>query len=308
MSSVQPLYLGFDIGASSVKWGYGNCKQGLLSFASVAILQRDLAGLTAIFHSVIDQMDKSVGLRDIHGIGIGTPGTIDLASGKIQGVNPNLPFWSDLSPAILIPTDINKPVFYDNDANLMCLGESTLWEAADHILGITVGSGIGSGFVSGKMVYRGAHGYALELGHITMVEGGMMCNCGRAGCLEAYSSVDGIKRRALSLGRYPDATGWNLQDILNNAQNDSDLQGFITEGERLLAMALQHATIILDPQLIILGGGGMDGGLYDAQIIDQLLQSALPRVNKGQTKVKKAKAGNRAGVLGALTLAERNLS
>jgi len=75
-----------------------------------------------------------------------------------------------------------------------------------------------------------------------------------------------------------------------------------------LAMALMHATIILDPQLIILGGGGMDGGLYDAQRIDQMLQNALPKVNKGQTRVQRAKAGNRAGVLGALTLAERNLS
>lgn len=308
MKKLSPLFLGFDIGGSSVKWGYGNCQQGVLRFESLSITSKDLDCLKSVFLNIFTEVDNSLGLDQIAGIGIGTPGTIERSSGMIRGTNPNLSFWTDISPSVLIPTGVNIPLVYDNDANLMCLGESTLWEGITHMVGITVGSGIGCGYVHEGRPFGGAHGFAMELGHVTVVPHGVICNCGRGGCLEAYSSVDGIKRRAAALKDYPEAGSWDLRDLLKHARTDKRLSDFIHEGETMLARALSDLTVLIDPQLIVLGGGGMDGKLYDINSINALMQEALPIVNRGRTRLELAKAGNRAGVLGAVSLAESELS
>jgi len=148
----------------------------------------------------------------------------------------------------------------------------------------------------------------MELGHVTIVPDGELCSCQRRGCLEAYASVDGIKRRAATLGEYPNAMGWNLLDLLRHAGADARLQDMISEGERLLARALTDLTILLDPQLIALGGGGMEGRLYSVDNISALILAQLPIVNRPFLQVHCAKAGNKAGVLGAIALAETELS
>lgn len=308
MKKNSPLFLGFDIGGSSVKWGYGNCQQGVLRFESLSITRKDLSCLKSVFAAILSEVDNSIGLQSVQGIGIGTPGTIERPGGMIRGTNPNLTFWTDISPTVLIPSETGIPVVFDNDANLMCLGESTLWDGITHMVGITVGSGIGCGYVHEGRPFRGAHGFAMELGHVTVVPDGELCNCQRSGCLEAYASVDGIKRRAAGLDEYPEATTWDLRDLLKHAQSDQRLQTFIQEGEAMLARALTDLTVLIDPQLIVLGGGGMDGKLYDIQRINAVMQSALPHVNKGRTRIDLARAGNQAGVLGAIHLAETELS
>ena len=301
------LYLGFDIGASSVKWGYGNCQQGLLCFESVIISDRSLSGLQNIFTKIINKVDSKIGVNNIKGIGIGTPGTIERESGKLLGVNPNLQFWTGLSPAILVDPKLNLPISYDNDANVMCLGEASLLAEDLDVVGITIGSGIGSGYVRKGSVFHGGHGFAMELGHITVVAGGELCNCGRKGCLEAYASIEGIKSRAMRHLHYDDALAWNLQDILSRARDDQHLQGYIREGERLLGKSLANLCLILDPDVILLGGGGTEGGLYSTQRIDAILSESLPGINRARTSLRSATLGNQAGVLGAIVLAERKI-
>lgn len=301
------LYIGFDIGASSVKWGYGSCQQGLLCFESVIISDKTLVGLQNLFGDIINEVDSKIGLNSIKGIGIGTPGTIERRSGKLLGVNPNLQFWTDLSPAILIDEKLNLPVVYDNDANLMCLGEASLLEPGLDVVGITIGSGIGSGYVRGGKVFHGSHGFGMELGHITVVSDGEPCNCGRRGCLEAYASIEGIKSRAKRQLKYSDALAWNLQAIQDNAKADLRLQGFIREGERHLAQSLANLCVVLDPDVILLGGGGSEGGLYRLESVRSIFSESLPVVNRAHTLIRSASLGNKAGVLGAIVLAEREI-
>ena len=301
------LYIGFDIGASSVKWGYGSCQQGLLCFESVIISDKTLAGLQNLFTSIINKVDSKIGLTSIKGIGIGTPGTIERKSGKLLGVNPNLQFWTGLSPAILIDEKLNLPVVYDNDANVMCLGEASLLEPDLDVVGITIGSGIGSGYVRSGKIFHGSHGFGMELGHITVVTDGEPCNCGRQGCLEAYASIEGIKSRAKRHLKYSDALAWNLRDILSNAEADQRLQGFIQDGERLLAKSLANLCVVLDPDVILLGGGGSEGGLYSLERIESIFSESLPGINRTNTLLRCASLGNKAGVLGAIVLAEREI-
>ncbi|MGI6197584.1 MAG: ROK family protein [Candidatus Cloacimonadaceae bacterium] len=301
------LYIGFDIGASSVKWGYGNCQRGLLCFESVIISDKTLSGLQNLFADIINKVDSKIGLTGIKGIGIGTPGTIERKSGKLLGVNPNLQFWTEISPAILIDEKLKLPVVYDNDANLMCLGEASLLEPDLDVVGITIGSGIGSGYVRGGKVFHGSHGFGMELGHITVVADGEPCNCGRKGCLEAYASIEGIKSRAKRQLKYSDALAWNLHDILHNAKDDQRLQGFIQEGERLLAKSLANLCVVLDPDVILLGGGGTEGGLYSLERMENIFSESLPGINRSNTSIRCASLGNKAGVLGAIVLAEREI-
>lgn len=316
MTKRQKQFLGIDLGASSAKYGYGNCQQGLLFFSSKPLKEKSLASLRQTFAQIIDEVNSALDPEKIAAVGIGTPGTIDRRSGRIVGVNPNLPFWVDHSPEELIPQQLKIPVAYDNDANLMCLGES--WVSYPHhkVVGITVGSGIGCGLVDELKVFHGAHGFALELGHVIIKQGGALCNCGRQGCLEAYASVDGLKRRIAEVlsqkGFDPEPVpGWNLIQLLENEARHPEIAQLRLEGLQLLAQAIADLIVILDPDAVLIGGGATDAGLYDFNQLKDLVHLQLPAINSQNTLLAKAGQGNRAGVMGAIVLAsqalERNL-
>lgn len=250
-----------------------------------------------------------MGLDRIGAVGIGTPGTIDLQSSKLVGVNPNLPFWTNLDPRDLIPPDLNIPVFCDNDANVMCLAEAWLRGPDKKVAGITVGSGIGCGFVIDGKIYRGAHGYAMELGHTTSFADGEPCFCGRNGCLEAYTSVEGLKRRMQNIPGAEDKlfAGSGLRELLDFSQDRIEARRIIQEGLKTLARGISDLVVILDPDVVVLGGGAMDGGLYSFEELVQTAKSFMPLQNAERTSVEKALEGNRAGVLGAVILASQGL-
>ena len=307
MSANDKYRLGLDIGASSVKYGFGSCQHGLQHFSKKELTHKTLDCLRETVAAILAECASEPGRENILAIGIGTPGTIDLASGKIAGVNPNLPFWSDRKPSELIPPDWAVPVVYDNDANLMCLGEAWLRGAKGLTVGITVGSGIGCGFVVDGKVFHGAHGWAMELGHVTSVPDGESCSCGRKGCLEAYASVDGIKRRILRDQEIPatskDLVG--LSGILDLRQKYQPVAKIIDEGMQILAAGIANLAVLVDPDRIVIGGGAMEGGLYNWMALKSLIETRLPSLNRAKTALEEARAGNRAGVLGAIVLASQ---
>ncbi len=290
-------YLGIDIGGSSLKFGWGNLQSGLQYFSSLPLKEKTLEELHRVALAVLNEADSRFGLHKLAGIGIGTPGTIDRASGLITGVNPNLPFWVGRNPLELIPKECQLPVLYDNDANLMALAEAATG-GKKSVLGITVGSGIGCGIVLEGHVFQGAHGYAGELGHFCMVEEGALCNCGLKGCLEAYASVDGIRNRLAA--QSPRFAGITLSQMLSIKASDSLVQDYITEGILLMAKAVAGMITFFDPEAVIFGGGGMDLGLYSITELKNEIEMRLPLANRGKTLIMNAVHGNRAGVFGAI--------
>jgi len=131
-------YLGIDIGGSAVKFGWGNSHDGLQYFSSVPIKKKSLSEFKLLIRKVLQEVETRVGFGKINGIGIGSPGTIDVKGGKVVGVNPNLPFWVDHDPRELIPANLELPILVDNDANLMALAEAH-YQKAKTALGITRG-------------------------------------------------------------------------------------------------------------------------------------------------------------------------
>jgi len=294
-------YLGIDIGASSFKYGIGNSKHGLQHFASIRITEKSLEE----FHRIIAQILAETTAWDIAGIGIGSPGTIRSSDGKLVGNNPNLPGFIDLSPRALIPESLNFPVFVDNDGNLMALGETTMLEPSDSsvCMGITIGSGIGCGIVQNGEIFHGAHGFAAEAGHCIIVPDGELCSCGQKGCFEAYSSVDGIRRRLYR----QDSPHYDLflPDLIARRREVAEIDQVISEGEDILIRALANLITVLDPQAVILGGGAMDLGLYNIHRVQNQVSQYLPQAHRTKVNCVLARYGNKAGVMGAICMCER---
>ena len=309
MSNNDKFFLGLDIGASSIKYGWGNCQFGLHHYSKCEFSDKSIAAFRDAVYHILNEARQSGFWNQFAGIGIGTPGTLDLQTGRIAGVNPNLPFWTDIDPRTLIPADLRLPVFADNDANLMCLAESWMRGSTELTVGVTVGSGIGCGMVQHGRVFRGEHGYAMELGHITVIPGGVKCTCGREGCVEAYASVDGIRNRLRRLGGVESAwSDLSLQEILCQKNEHPTLAKIMHEGCLSLCRGLACLIVLVDPAVIVLGGGAMDAGLYDLETVKATVSELLPHANQGKLRVEKALEGNRAGVLGAVILADNMLA
>lgn len=292
-------FLGIDMGASSFKYGVGNSRNGLSHFGVVRIREKTLEHVRQNILEILEDVKDF----DIKGVGLGTPGTIDNKTGKIVGVNPNLQFFTDISPTELFPKGFPYKVAFDNDANLMALAESSL-AGCEVCFGVTVGSGIGGGIVMGGKIYRGAHGFASELGHTIAVLGGKPCNCGLNGCLETYASVDGI-RRQLQAAKSPYA-GLDVPGMISRSKSDPVVKRIVEEGELYLIRALANVTTVFNPDLIVLGGGAMDLGLYDIRNIEKEILSRIPIAHRKGLKIKNARFGNRAGVMGAIILSEHS--
>ncbi len=291
-------YLGIDIGASSFKYGVGDSKHGLQSFDTIWFKEKSLSAFQELMVRILDNVQG----EEIAGIGIGSPGTISMPEGRIVGLNPNLPFFSGLSPRELIPPGLGLPVYIDNDANLMALAEAKLQKSSVAV-GLTIGSGIGCGIVLGGEIYHGAHGFASEAGHCIMVFDGELCSCGQHGCLEAYSSVDGIRRRLQRRGLPYQAL--SLPELIALRAEEQELDSIISEGEKLLILAVANLCTLLNPQTVILGGGAMELGLYDIDRFKKTVPQYLPEAHRQKLNVTMAGFGNRAGVMGAIILCEQ---
>jgi len=151
--------------------------------------------------------EKYKGSGKMHGVGIGVPGIIHMATGRIYE-SPNLPGWADSPVRDEIEQRLGARVFLENDANAAALGEKWLGAGRDvpHLAMITLGTGVGGGLVLDGAVWHGMNGMAGELGHITVDPNGPLCGCGNYGCVEAISSATAIvraAREAIAAGRAP---------------------------------------------------------------------------------------------------------
>ena len=193
----QPLALGIDIGGTNTSFGIVNRRGEIIAKGSMPTTGHPtthdyFAAMKQVLAPFIDEF----GRENINGIGIGAPNG-NFFTGEIVFA-PNLP-WRGVIPIAKTVTEMfGLKATLTNDANAAAIGEMMYGAAKgmkDFIL-VTLGTGVGSGFVSnGQMIY-GHDGFAGELGHVIAVRDGRKCGCGRNGCLEAYASATGIVRTA----------------------------------------------------------------------------------------------------------------
>ncbi len=309
-------WAGFDVGGQSVKAVLADTSGTIIASARRPTgLDTDVAGLAGALQSALEALGGEA--RQPKGIGVGLAGVIG-RDGILQG-SPNLPRLVGHHVERALSERLERQVEVDNDANVAALAEGWIGAAAgcEDFLLVTVGSGVGSGLVAGGKLYHGATGYACELGHTILVQGGRRCGCGNAGCLEAYVSEsaarsilsdasEDLRRQAESLVR--DRDYGHAQAVFSLA--DEGLAEAIAVADSMveaLATGLASAVNLLDVPTIVIGGGIAPAVLARRALFERAMDAALFSRSMDAVRVVAASCGNDAGALGAARLAMRAL-
>jgi len=265
----KPYVIGIDIGGTNTIFGIVDAGGTIVESGSIKTGEYSEIGayVTALAEGLQKMIQQVGGKEKIRGIGVGAP-MGNYFSGCIDGA-VNLPWKGTIPFAQLISDKTGGiPAAITNDANAAAMGEMAYGAARgmkDFIV-IALGTGVGSGIVIGGKVVYGHDGFAGELGHVIMRrENGRMCGCGRAGCLEAYTSATGVARTAKELleTRADDSLLRNLdpatitsKDVFEAAMQGDKLSIEIFEmtGE-ILGEAFADFIAFSSPEAIILFGG-----------------------------------------------------
>ena len=289
--------IAFDLGGTSLKYGFGNKNDGLMYFNIKFHEEKSLNGLIALFRSVIIDLRKRH--HTFTSLCIASPGIIDCDNGTILGSVPNLPFLKGLNLKEILEEISGLPVFIENDANLMTYAEAYNYKT-DTVLGITIGTGIGTGFVNNNVIFNGENWMAMEAGHMIVVPDGRQCLCGKRGCLEAYCSAESMRKIVNEL--VPETIGLNIGKILSF--NNELVREKIYQTLNIFAVGLSNLIMILNPGTLVIGGGVIEIECYDFDYLKKQIYQNLLIENRG-FEIKKALYGNKAGVIGAMLYGER---
>ncbi|MES2579235.1 MAG: ROK family protein [Pseudomonadota bacterium] len=236
---------------------------------------------------------------DIQTIGIGFPGFIHPQTQCIAQA-PNLPGLKDVNLSRDLSRIIAKKVVVENDALAAAYGEYCLnGKPSGGLIYIGLGTGVGGGLVTESAPFSGAHGVAMEVGHIIVEPNGRLCGCGNRGCLEQYASATGV------VNSYFLATQKRLNafEIAKLAiENDAQAQAAFNLAGRSLGQVMAHIQKVVDVPNVIIGGGlsaswGLMQDSFNAQ-----LEVDLIAVLRGKVNVKVSNADDIAGMLGAAML------
>lgn len=253
-------------------------------------------------------------LAPIDTLGIGVPGLVTRA-GTLRAA-PNIAGIDDLAIGSRLGQRLGMVVEVDNDATSAAAAEWQLGagRGADDMVMVTLGTGIGGGLVLGGRLQRGANGFAGEIGHMVVDPDGEPCPCGRRGCWERYASGSGLGRLAQDaagagrLGQVLDAVG-TLADIRGEDvqaaadAGDAEALAVIDEFARWVALGLVNLTNILDPGLVVLGGGLAEAGeLYLGPIRSWFERLLYAPEQRPHPRLAFAELGPEAGAIGAALL------
>ena len=251
------------------------------------------------------------GRDQILSLSILVPGIVDAGTGRVIKA-PNLPCLDEFHLAGALTDELHLPVILENDGNAAALGE--MWQGGargrSNFIFVTLGTGVGGGIILDGKLWRGANNSAAEIGHMSVEPfGGVACGCGSRGCLEVYASATAIVRMAREAKpRYPASClnvgeGLTAEDVYRAGKQDDALaiEVFHRMGA-YLGVGLANLINILNPEMIVIGGGVADGwDLFEKDVRHQIDEYAFP-IPASQVQVVRAECGDDAGLLGAALL------
>jgi glucokinase len=261
--------VGIDIGGTNIVVGTvaedGSEVLGLVAQPTLAE-----QGANAVLNRIVKLSRASMAGAagtEIVGLGIGSPGPLDTKRGVVL-LTPNLG-WTNYPVRDRLAQALGLPATLDNDANCAIFGE--WWRGAargaEHVVGLTIGTGIGGGIVLGGQIYRGASDIAGEIGHMTIDSTGRRCKCGNYGCLEAYASGPAIAARAVEGVEagvdtaLPDYVDGDLSKItaqvVYEAAHDGDdyAREVVKDTAKFLGAGIANIINIFNPQVVVICGG-----------------------------------------------------
>jgi glucokinase len=249
-------------------------------------------------------------------VGIGCAGLVDVATGVVR-FSPNLPL-REVPIRDRVADAIGLPTLLENDASAAAYGE---WRfgagrGVEDMLLVAVGTGIGGGLITGGKLFRGAHGFAAEIGHIIVEPGGPLCGCGNLGCWEQVAAGRAIGRLGREAAREqehsllrqlahgdPDAVTGELVTQAGQQGDDVAIRVLRRVGRRL-GEGIAGLVNILDPEIVVVGGGAIVAGdLLLGPARSAYLDSVEGPEHRHVVPIVPATLGNDAGAIGAATLA-----
>jgi predicted NBD/HSP70 family sugar kinase len=245
--------------------------------------------------------DAGVSLTQVVGAGMGLPGPLDQRTAVVSR-SSILGGWGGLPAARELAERLRVPVAVDNDANLGALAELCLGagRGAADLIYLKVSSGIGAGIVLDGRVHHGASGIAGEIGHVQLRPDGAVCRCGSRGCLETVASSSAV----LELLRPVLGGELTLAGALELSRGGHvAVRRVVADAGRAVGRAVADLCNMLNPEAIVVGGDlSRAGDALPAGVRDAVDRHALPGA-AGAVRVVAGRLGERAEVLGALTLA-----
>jgi glucokinase len=250
-------------------------------------------------------------------VGVSFGGPVDASRGLVR-LSHHVPGWEDVPLADRLAAEFGVPASVDNDANVAALGEWRFGagQGTDSLLYITVSTGVGGGWVLGGRIWSGADGMAGEIGHTIVRPGGMLCACGKRGCVEAEACGPAMARKAVALLQRNPQDGRMLRDLAGGRhdavtaemvahaaqQGDTLALEALQDAARALGDGIAVAINLMNPQRLVLGGGVIKAGeAWWSTVLDAARAAVLP-----QARVDIAPAGmaDDAPLWGAAALAE----
>ena len=250
--------------------------------------------------------------KELTAVSLVVPGTVNVQEGIVVKA-PNLPCLDGFPLAAALTDELGLPAILENDANAAAVGE--MWQGAARgcrtIICVTLGTGVGGGIILDGELWRGVDGAAAEIGHMCVDPfGGVACTCGSRGCLEVFASATAIVRMTREASpRYPDSVLHASDSLTAKSIFAAGLKGDELALEIFrrmgvyLGIGLANLINILNPEMIVIAGGVVNGwDLFAKHMMQQVEERAFPLL-AARVKIERAKCGDDAGLLGAARLA-----
>lgn len=321
-----PFFVGIDLGGTNIKTGVVDDLGRVLSWHQTPthVEQGPEAGARRIAESA-HRAIRDAGLEptDVAGVGLGSPGTMDIPAGKLV-VPANLKGWDYFPIRDRVAANAGLPITFANDAKAAAYGEFWIGSGRDFhsMILLTLGTGIGCGIIIGDLLLNGEHSHGGEYGHtvIDSTPGARVCACGQPGHFEAYASATAVTRRtreALDAGRKSSlrdriAQGAELSPKLvdEEAEKGDELSlEIILQTARYLGIGMVNLMHTIDPNGILVGGAMTFGG-HDSAIGRRFLDETKAEVKRRayavcsqNTVIDFAILGGDAGFIGAAGIA-----
>ncbi len=307
--------IGVDVGGTAIKLGLVQgtrvLKQQTLSTKRFSSSPKRLEG--GLIHAIRSLIDEAGG--KVSAVGIGIPGLVIYPEGIVQTC-ANLPGWDRVPLRARLQRRLGLPVLVDNDVNLMTLAEWRIGagRGVKNLVCMTLGTGVGGGFVINGVLYRSRLGPSAEIGHVAVGEAGPRCSCGGRACLERYVGNRAILasvRSRIAEGvpsKIPELAGYQLNRITPEMIDEACVRGdrlarqTWEEAGRKIGLVLSKVVNLLSPDRIVIGGGLAKAGHWLFDPIRETVRARAMRQVAG-VPIVPAKLGSSAGLIGAALLA-----
>tara|TARA_B100001123_G_scaffold447101_1_gene603628 strand:+ start:8670 stop:9608 length:939 start_codon:yes stop_codon:yes gene_type:complete len=308
---VTGLTVGVDLGGTNTRAGLVTATGEIIGRSRTPTrLELGSEGVIEGIASCVREVTASVD-KEVQAVGIGAPGPLDPYEGVI--ISPeNLPCMHGVRIKALVEDSVSLPVTVDNDANMAAFGEQWLGagQGVAHFLCVTLGTGVGGGWVCEGALMRGFNGNAAEVGHITINMDGPRCPCGNYGCLEMYASATAMVRRAgEKLNGVHSETDLVMDGLttetLSQAADAGDVfaREMFEETGEMLGIGLASLVSVLNVEIVALCGGLAQAG---DRLFDPARRTYVERGTVGvkeHVEIVPGLLGDDAGILGAARLA-----